>query len=140
MDLSNRLKMAEQATVMVKKRIAAEGPIRLEGDRLFAGSTLLNGHTAIVDAVYDATLFGSTIFVGNVRIATRAAAKGSTERALGTRTNDEVTTLVFTNGGTFRGTTETLGKTWVIVYVPLDDATGQRVGMVAAWRELVAAS
>ena len=140
MDLSNRLKMAEQATGMAHKLIAAEGPVRVDGDQLFAGDTLLNGHTAIVDAVYDATLFGCTIFLGNVRIATRAVAKGQKERALGTRTNDEVTKLVFEDGGTFRGTTVTLGKTWVIVYEPLDDADGRRVGMVAAWRELVAAS
>ncbi len=92
--------------------------------RLFAGS-----HT-----------FWLHHLLGNVRIATRAVAKGHTERALGTRTNDEVTKLVFEDGGTFRGTTVTLGKTWVIVYIPLDDANGRRVGMVAAWRELVAAS
>ena len=140
MDLSNRLKMAEQAIVLARKLIAAEGPVRLDGGQLFAGNTLLNGHTAIVDAVYDATLFGCTIFLGNVRIATRAVAKGNTERALGTRANDEATKFVFEDGGTFRGTTVTLGKTWVIVYEPLDDANGRRIGMLGAWRELVAVS
>lgn len=140
MDLSNRLKMADQAIVLARKLLAAVGPVRVDGGSLFAGDTLLNGNNAIVDAVYDATLFGCTIFLGNVRIATRAVARGEKDRALGTRTNDEVTKLVFEDGGTFRGTTVTLGKTWVIVYEPLNDADGRRVGMVAAWRELVAAS
>jgi hypothetical protein len=75
-----------------------------------------------------------------VRISTRAVARGNTERALGTRANDEATKFVFEDGGTFRGTTVTLGKTWVIVYEPLDDANGRRIGMLGAWRELVAVS
>lgn len=103
---------------------------------MFAGSTLLNGHERIVDAVKEKTRFGCTVFLGNERIATVASERGKTERALGTTANDEVTRIVFEEGRTFRGKTKTLGRWWAIVYVPLDDAEGTRVGMLAAYREL----
>ncbi len=139
MELDNRLKVAEHAVSVAQKLIAAAGPVVVRGDRVFAGSTLLNGDESIVDAVYDATLFGCTIFHRNVRIATRAVARGGSDRALGTTADDDVTRAVFEEGGTFRGTTVTLGKTWAIVYVSFHDATGARIGMIAAYRELIRA-
>lgn len=139
MSLENRLKVADHAVAMCQRLIAAEGPVVVVDDRLFAGPTLLNGNETIADAVYAATLFGCTIFHRNVRIATRAVAKGETARALGTTANDEVTAVVYRDGGTFRGQTTTLKKTWAIVYAPLLDVSGARVGMIAAYRELVGA-
>jgi methyl-accepting chemotaxis protein len=136
-DLDNRLKVADHAISIAQSLIAAAGPVSVVNDRVFAGSTLINGNEAIVDAVYAATLFGCTIFHRNVRIATRAVAKGESARALGTTANDEVTALVYRDGGTFRGQTTTLQKTWAIVYVPLVDAAGARIGMISAYRELV---
>lgn len=138
MDLENRLRAAEHAIGLLQKLISQRGPVTVEGDVVRAGDTVLNGDTEIVDAVYDATLFGSTIFLGNVRIATRASMRGSADRALGTTTNEEVTRQVFVDGRVFRGTTQTLGKDWVIVYVPLCDSAMRRIGMLAAYRELVA--
>ncbi len=137
MDLKNRLKVADRAIKLLERHIAAEGPVRVDGEQVWAGANLLNGHKRIVDAVYDATLFGTTIFLGNVRIATRATAKGNNVAAIGTTANDEVTQLVFVGGNTFRGATKTLGKSWAIVYVPFLDHAGVRIGMLAAFRELV---
>lgn len=136
MDLENHLKVAERAVKLARKMLDELGPLRLEKGVLRAGDTILNENQALVDAVYDSTLFGCTIFLGNLRIATRATAKGSATPAIGTSANEEVTELVFRRGGRFRGTTKTLDKDWVIVYEPLDDGTGRRVGMLAAYREL----
>lgn len=113
-----------------------EGPLERRGDKLYAGATLLNSSTAIVDAVQAATGFGCTIFLDNVRIQTTAVAKNGTGRALGTRANAEVTEKVFRQGGNFRGVTETIGRDWVIHYTPLRDPNGDIVGMLATFREL----
>ena len=140
MKLENRLRAAEHAMGVLQKHIAALGPVVVREKQVFAGATLLNGEKTITDAVYEQTLFNTTIFHGNVRIATRAIALGETERALGTRANDDITRLVFEQGEIFRGRTETLGKPWVIVYVPFHAANGQRIGMLSSYRELVAAA
>jgi methyl-accepting chemotaxis protein len=136
-DLTSRLKAAAHAVELLRARLAAHGPIRRIADDLFAGDKRLNGDEQIVDEVYDATLFGTTIFLGGVRIATRAVEVGSTERALGTMAAEEVIEMVFVRGETFTGATETLGRRYAIVYEPLEDADGQRIGMLAGYRELV---
>lgn len=136
-DLSSRLKAAAAAVALVREKLASLGPLRVEGDKLFAGDTLVNSDEALVDAVYDATLFGSTIFLGGVRIATRAVAAGTDQRALGTSAAPEVIEQVFGRGEVYTGTTETLGNTYAIVYEPLVDGAGRRVGMIAGYRELL---
>jgi len=136
-DLTSRLKAAAHAVRLAREHLAALGPLRVDGDQLFAGETLINGDESVVDAVYEKTLFGCTVFLGPTRIATRASERGSTERALGTTASPEVVHQVFERGETFAGSTETLGKTWAIVYEPLEDADGRRIGMIAGYRELI---
>lgn len=136
-DLTTRLQAAAHAVQLARKHLADLGPLRAVGEELYAGDTLLNGDTAVVDRVYDATLFGCTIFLGGTRIATRASERGSAERALGTQASPEIIAQVFERGETFAGATETLGRTWAIVYEPLDDADGRRIGMIAGYRELI---
>lgn len=136
-DLSNRLKAAAGAVALVREKLAALGPLRVEGGALYAGDTLINGDEALVDAVYDATLFGSTVFLGGTRIATRAVAAGTDQRATGTSAAPEVIEQVYGRGEVYTGTTETLGNAYAIVYEPLVDAEGRRVGMIAGYRELL---
>ncbi len=138
MTMENRLRAAEHTLQVLYRLLAQHGPIAVRHDQLFAGELLLNGNEAIVDAVYEQTLFHTTIFLNDVRIATRAVARGETTRALGTRAPDDIRQQVLARGQAFRGRTHTLGKDYVIVYEPLHDAAGARVGMVAAYRELVA--
>ncbi len=135
-DLTSRLTAAAHAVSLVRERLRTLGPIRVEGDRLYAGDFLLNGDESLVDEIYDDTLFGCTIFLGPTRIATRATAKGSTQRALGTQASPDVVAQVFERGEIFSGSTKTLGRTWAIVYEPLDDAAGKRIGMLACYREI----
>ncbi len=136
-DLTSRIKAARHAVALARRLLAEHGPLHVKGDEMFAGATLLNGDESIVDAVYEETLFGCTIFLGPVRIATRATAKGTSRRALYTRANDMIIAHVLEGGEVFAGQTETLGKSWAIVYEPLDDAQGHRIGMIAGYRELL---
>lgn len=87
------------------------------------------------DAVKTSTGFGCTIFRRNVRVATTAVEAGGTGRALGTMANEEITESVYGRGVPFRGVTRTIGKDWVILYVPLRDEAGEIVGMIATYQE-----
>lgn len=134
-DLTNRLKVADLALRRLRAALQKLGPVRAEGDSLFAGEHCLNEIQPVVEEVARRANCGCTIFHGNVRIATTARAKGGLAPAIGTTANAEVTELVLHRGESFRGVTTTLGREWVIVYEPLEDADGQRVGMLAAYRE-----
>ena len=127
---------AVPANVLARAMISRLGRLRVEGDRLWAGNQLLNLDETIVDAVLAATGYGCTIFLDNVRIATTATTAGSRARALGTRTNQEVTEGTLRRGLEFRGVTRTIGKDWAIVYHPLRDEQRVIVGMVATYREV----
>lgn len=128
--------LADAAVSDALRRIEVMGEVEVSGNALTAGGTVLNDATTLVDAIKAEHGFGCTIFQGNVRVATTAFAAGKNERALGTRANEKVTQQVYRLGQRFEGITRTIGKDWVIVYVPLRRHTGQVVGMLAAYREL----
>ncbi len=134
-DLTNRLKMAERALLKLRARLAELGPLRLDDGVIYAGDTRISGNQALVERIRHETFCGCTVFLGNVRVATTATQAGHDEPALGTAANDEVSELVFGRGEVFRGVTQTIGRVWVIVYEPLCDASGARIGMIAAFRE-----
>jgi len=130
------LEIADAAIAVTNARVALYGEVEARGDEVYAGALLLNGSTAVVDRVLAETGFGCTLFRRDVRIATNARAANDTWRAIGTRASPEITRHVYENGGVFRGITRTLGKDWVIVYVPWYDVHLLRIGMVATFREL----
>lgn len=134
-DLTNRLKIADRTLAKLRAALDGLGPLRVDGDRLFAGEHCLNGRQELVETIAKECHCGCTIFLGNVRIATTAREKGEAGPAVGTRANEEITERVFGRGEDFRGVTTTIGREWVIVYEPLDDAEGRRIGMLAAYRE-----
>jgi PAS domain-containing protein len=130
------IELADVAVSDALRRIEMMGDVEVVGNKLTAGGIVLNDVTALVDAIKAQHGFGCTIFQGNVRVATTAYAKGKNERALGTRANEKVTQQVYRLGQRFEGITRTIGKDWVIVYIPLRSHTGKMVGMLAAYREL----
>ncbi len=130
------LEQADAAVVEARRLIDKCGPVSTVDGELMAGGVRLANDMRIVDAIKSELGFGCTIFHGNVRVATTAVAAGGVDRAIGTAANDEITQRVFRSGQSFRGTTRTIGKDWVIVYVPLREHTGKIVGMIAAYREL----
>jgi PAS domain S-box-containing protein len=135
-DGSGALELADAAVSDTLARLEAMGDVEIVAGKLTAGGVTLNDSTALVDAVKEQHGFGCTIFQANVRIATTAFAAGKNERALGTTANDMVTRLVYRLGQRFEGVTRTIGKDWVIIYVPLRSHAGRIVGMLAAYREI----
>ncbi|MGB1013789.1 MAG: ATP-binding protein [Nannocystaceae bacterium] len=135
-EIELNLELAQASVSVLETRLALEGPIEVRGDQVYAGSFLVNDSTEVVDHVERGTGLGSTIFHRDVRISTTARAANETDRAVGTRANAEVRELVYERGETFRGVTTTIGKNWVIVYVPLQARDGTRIGMLATFREL----
>jgi len=127
----------EQARRVALDALDALGPVRRRDGQLFAGTTALHGNDALVDHVQATTGYGCSVFDGAVRIATSAVAAGQTERALGTRANEDIARSVYRLGTSFRGIAHTIGKDWLIAYDPLPDVEGRIVGMVAVYRELV---
>ena len=130
-DGSGALELADAAVSDTLARLEAMGDVEIVDGKLTAGGVILNDSTALVDAVKEQHGFGCTIFQANVRIATTAFAAGKNERALGTTANDMVTRLVYRLGQRFEGVTRTIGKDWVIIYVPLRSHAGRIVGMLA---------
>jgi len=135
-EIELNLELAQASVRVLETRLALEGPIHVRGEYVYAGTFLLNKSTEIVDYVERGTGLGCTIFHRDVRISTTARAANEQERAVGTRANAEIRERVYERGEVFRGITTTIGKNWVIVYVPLQASDGTRVGMLSAFREL----
>jgi len=136
-EFSGALGLADEAVAYAQMMLNQMGELTTIKGELWAGKTPLKNNTFVVDAVQGGLGFGCTIFHGNVRIATTAIAAGGSDRALGTQANELITQQVYRRGEPFKGITRTIGKDWVIVYVPLRDHQGRIVGMLAAFRELM---
>lgn len=126
------------ADAFARALIEKHGNIHLVEGELYAGAYPLSGDIEIVDRVKEEIGYGCTIFCGNQRIATNAIAAGGSGRALGTRTNEEVTEKVLHQGQIFLGVTHTIGKDWIIRYSPLKTEEGEIVGMIATYHEQTA--
>jgi two-component system, NtrC family, sensor kinase len=131
----------ERALVML-----AHAPVRALNGRLLGhlqGGVLLNRNLAFVDhierMVYppDALRAGSpgkaTLFIDDLRIATTPRPSGAQgqDRAIGTRAAQPVSEAVLGRGETWVGRSEVAGQTYLAAYLPLGDAAGRRVGMLA---------
>ena len=136
MDNKGAIELADIAVSDALSRISEMGNVDIVNGELTAGGQVLNGSTALVDAIKARHGFGCTIFQANARVSTTAFAAGKNERALGTYANEEVTQLVYRLGHRYEGIARTIGKDWVIVYVPLRSQAGRIVGMLAAFREI----
>ncbi len=130
------LEIADAAVALTQAQLELYGPVEVRGERVYAGDVLLNHSTELVDTIAAETGFGCTLFHRDVRISTTARAAGGQRRAVGTRASPEITEQVYAEGRVFRGITRTIGKDWVIVYIPWHDAHAERIGMIATFREL----
>jgi len=129
------LQQDDIAQALTRAYLDDHGPIFVHDGALYAGRYRINWSDTLVDAVKADSGCGATIFQGDEQIATTATVPGSKERATGTHANPDIKQLVFEEGKSYRGSIETLGQSWLIVYKPLTDAEGTRVGMIGTWRE-----
>ena len=136
-DIQKRLilQIVNNSMSHVDDYIKLSGGIEKKGDQLILGDVALNNSTAFVDHIYSKTGFGCTVFLENVRISTTAKIEDSERRAVGTKANAEVTKKVLKKEEDFIGTTRTLDREWLIYYKPIRDINGEKVGMIALFKE-----
>ncbi|MBN2751971.1 MAG: cache domain-containing protein [Rhodospirillaceae bacterium] len=110
--------------------LGVDGPLRLERGALFAGDTLLNGDTNVVDGIKALVGGTATIFAGDIRVATNVM-KADGSRAVGTRlAAGPVYDAVLRDGQSFRGEANILGETYFTAYDPIKDASGKTIGVL----------
>jgi methyl-accepting chemotaxis protein len=98
--------------------------------KLRLGDHILNGDRTSVDAVVSAFGGVSTIFQGDMRIATNIK-KSDGSRAVGTKlAPGPVYDAVLRDGQPYYGSTKVLGKDFVAAYEPLKDAAGKTIGIL----------
>jgi len=103
--------------------------IRVEGDRMIAGETVLNGRNEIVDAVKEIAGGVATLFLGDLRIATNVVRPDGT-RGTGTRlAPGPAFDAAITRGQIYRGENEILGRRHLTIYEPIRDAAGRQIGL-----------
>ena len=104
------------------------GDWRVDGEKLYKGSTLINEDTAFVDELKEATNSPVTIFLGDTRIATNVVKDG--KRAVGTKVSKEVAEVVLKEGKEFVGTATVLDSLYQAKYVPIKNSSDSVIGIL----------
>ena len=103
---------------------------RVDGDKIYADSTLLNDFYEPVDLVK--TLVGgtATIFMGDKRVTTNVQ-RPDGSRAVGTvLAPGPVHDALFVDGKPYRGEADILGTAFFTAYDPIKDAAGKTIGVL----------
>ena len=94
-------------------------PPSRKGDKLYFGTTPINGNFKAVDQVEAVAGGTATIFLGDLRVSTNVQ-KPDGSRAVGTKlAPGPAYDSVFRNRKTYRGEADILGKTYLTVYEPI---------------------
>ena len=102
----------------------------IQGDKLYAGSHLLNNNNQLVDKIKNLVGGTATIFMGDTRVATNVIKDDGT-RAIGTKlAQGPVYDAIFKNGKPYRGEADILGKSYITAYDPIKDAQGNVIGIL----------
>ena len=125
---TDRLKQNLAAAEMILN--PGRAPYSVVNGKLYAGSKVLSGDEASVDAV--ASAFGgvATVFLGDTRVATNLKNE-SGERAVGTvLAHGPIYDAVLGEGREYQGSAAILGKDYVTAYKPIKDASGATLGVL----------
>lgn len=123
-DLEIRLKLLKHVSGGdVAKWSIVEGKITANG-------LVMNDNLAVVDAVSAVAGGVATIFQGDLRVATNVTRPDGT-RGVGTRlAAGAAFDAVVTQGRSYHGRNEILGKLHYTIYEPIRDATGKQIGIL----------
>jgi methyl-accepting chemotaxis protein len=90
-----------------------------QGDKLYFGTTLINGNFAAVDRIRAAAGGTATIFLDDLRVSTNVMKPDGT-RAVGTRlAAGPARDAVFGRHQTYRGEADILGENYLTIYEPI---------------------
>ncbi|MFP3727729.1 methyl-accepting chemotaxis protein [Priestia filamentosa] len=103
------------------------GDWRVEGDKLYKGTTLINGNKELIDDISVKINGTSTIFLKDKSIVTSVENKGS--RAVGTRASSDISNATLQQGKEFLGEVDILGTSYKAAYMPIKDQKGNTVGI-----------
>jgi methyl-accepting chemotaxis protein len=111
-DLSINIKLLDSI-------LAKYGAPSRKGDKLYFGTTPINGNSEPVDQVEAVAGGTATIFLGDLRVSTNVQ-KPDGSRAVGTKlAPGPAYDSVFHDRKTYRGEADILGKTYLTVYEPI---------------------
>ena len=103
---------------------------RTEDDKLYAGTTLLNGRVDLVDHMHLMSGGVATIFAGDRRVATTVL-KPDGQRAIGTTlAKGPVYDAVFNERRAYHGKADILGASYFTLYDPILDTANHVVGVL----------
>jgi methyl-accepting chemotaxis protein len=108
--------------------LRAAGPLHLDGDKLKAGGTVLDGDTEIVDRIATLTGAGATVFSGGLRVAS-SFKTGDGRRTLGSRLPaGPIADAVLKQGKPYRGEAEFQKQPYLVAYDPILGSDGRAIG------------
>ena len=101
--------------------------------QLLLGGVPIAGRNDIVDEAARAISGGTTIFSGDIRVAT-SVRKPDGSRAAGTKLSDPaVREAVLQRGEVFRGGTDIVGMKMLAIYEPIRNKAGEVIGILATF-------
>ena len=123
---------AKEGMALLKEKLAAYGKPHIEGTNLLFGEHKINEDVAVVDAVKDALGVNATIFMKQdakfIRVSTNVIRDG--KRALGTELDPKGPVYPrVSQGESYYGKAEILGKPYETGYEPILDASQQVIGV-----------
>src|ERR1051326_3370157 len=122
----------ETSMAMLRHELAPLGAVwsKTADGKLLLGATVLNGRNDLVDAVRDVTGAATTIFLGDMRIATNVKNPDGS-RGIGTRlAPGPAYDMVQRDGRTYHGPATILGTPHLTIYEPIKDGLGQSIGIL----------
>lgn len=105
-------------------------PYSVENGIIKVGGQVLNNDNALTDNIARVFHGSATVIVGRVRVAT-SNKKADGSRAIGTKIGEEVAKNVYGTGKVYSGATVVAGEPHLSAYMPLKDADGKIVGILA---------
>jgi hypothetical protein len=109
-------------------------PITVGPDPAIRGAVLVETiiDTAFVDGIKKATGLEASVYGGDILAATTLIAADTTSRWVGApEVNASVIGRVLKGGEVFRGSITAFGTPYLAVYIPLQDADNNRIGMMS---------
>ena len=104
------------------------GEWRMDGENLYKGDNLVNNNFEIVDSITGTTGILATIFAGDTRVSTTVEDEQG-NRKVGTKASDDVINTVLEEKKPYTGTAMVVGNETDTYYIPLEDKSGNVVGM-----------
>jgi methyl-accepting chemotaxis protein len=108
--------------------LGGPGSLRMEGDRLKAGSTILDGATGLVDRITDLTGADVTLFSGGLAVASSAKTADGGRTLGGSMPAGPIADTVLKQARPYRGEVEIQGQSYLVAYDPIIDAGGRVIG------------